>query len=1058
MMRRRFRMRPAVLQGLGSTPPGRNRTAPLRVPALAAVPIALLALTLLLTGCGADEPTVGPGVTTVDGAANDAGGVTDSGVTDGGADTGNADGASDGGVALDGASDDVTAACRADQCTIDSVCVDNGHSNAKNGCQVCLVVVDKTAWSADDAATCDDGNQCSSSDHCVGGSCLGTAQGCDDDNPCTDDGCKDDAGCTHTNNSAACVDGDVCTLNDACDAGSCKAGKARVCDDGNSCTDESCDAKKGCAHAANTLTCDDKNPCSLGETCGGGSCGGGAAKSCDDDDVCTVDSCDRKLGCQHESISGLCKDDNVCTDDSCDKKKGCIYGFNSDPCDDGSKCSAADTCTKGACKGTAVPTDDNNPCTTDGCDPAKGVSHEPNTLPCEDGSKCSLGDTCAASTCVSGTGKPDCDDKNGCTTDACDPKVGCVNQNHTKPCDDGTACTKDDVCGAGKCAGVAITCDDGNACTIDACDKVKGCTFTLKGTTTCRPNIEITFPPRGATIKQPTDFIEVTGKVTSGAGKITAFTVNGSKVNLAANGTFKRLILAKPGGNTLRFAATDVLGTERNRVQAFLWSSNFRKPIQSKKMSGATDPGLAYYLSKKAIDDGDHSLPPNDLATIFELFLQNYDLSGVIPNPVYQSGNTTVSISDLKYGKATVSMWPTTGALALQATIPNLTADLAAVQKVFGINLKFKGTLSITSIVITAEVVPTVVNHKLVVVMKNTKATINGFEIKLTGLGALLNGIIGALKNTFVKQFENSISDALGKQLGPVVGDALGALAFAFAFEVAALDGSGKKIKADVVTDFSKVTIDKAGATFWLRAGAYAKKGNTIDNLGVPDRIGCGSGVQKVEVLKKRDLELVLSDDTLNQILYGLWLGGLLEFPVPESMLGGVDLTKYGVKDLKMKATALLAPTVSDCNDKGELLVHIGDMRIDASLELLGQKMDVVLWATFEAGLKVSVEKNAKGGSAVGIQITEIKKIDTDITVKQENLVGSEKVIQSLVGDALVKGLIGVLGGNALGSFDLPVIDLSGTVKGLPPGAGIAIDPQSVDRKGGNTIIGGKLK
>ncbi len=42
------------------------------------------------------------------------------------------------------------------------------------------------------------------------------------------------------------------------------------------------------------------------------------------------------------------------------------------------------------------------------------------------------------------------------------------------------------------------------------------------------------------------------------------------------------------------------------------------------------DPGLAFWLSQQVIDDGDHKLPANDLATIFELYLQSMDLSSIM--------------------------------------------------------------------------------------------------------------------------------------------------------------------------------------------------------------------------------------------------------------------------------------------------------------------------------------------------------------------------------------------------------------------------------------------
>jgi len=77
--------------------------------------------------------------------------------------------------------------------------------------------------------------------------------------------------------------------------------------------------------------------------------------------------------------------------------------------------------------------------------------------------------------CV-GTGMVQCDDKNGCTDDACDPLLGCVYQNNVSGCDDGSACTQGDVCKDGACTpGANVDCDDGSDCTTDSCDVQTGC-------------------------------------------------------------------------------------------------------------------------------------------------------------------------------------------------------------------------------------------------------------------------------------------------------------------------------------------------------------------------------------------------------------------------------------------------------------------------------------------------------------------------------------------------------------------------------------------------------
>jgi hypothetical protein len=99
---------------------------------------------------------------------------------------------------------------------------------------------------------------------CVGGSCSPGADSldCNDGNVCTNDSCDPVTGCVHVNNTNACNDGNACTLDDSCSAGTCR-GTAIVCDDSNACTDDSCDPATGACVYAN----DDTNPCSDGDLC-----------------------------------------------------------------------------------------------------------------------------------------------------------------------------------------------------------------------------------------------------------------------------------------------------------------------------------------------------------------------------------------------------------------------------------------------------------------------------------------------------------------------------------------------------------------------------------------------------------------------------------------------------------------------------------------------------------------------------------------------------------------------------------------------------------------------
>lgn len=84
---------------------------------------------------------------------------------------------------------------------------------------------------------------------------------CDDGSSCTADSCGADSLCVRvpTNEGKGCDDGDLCTGDGACAAGVCAGAPPVVCDDGLSCTDDSCDG--GCVYRPNGQPCDLEGQC-----------------------------------------------------------------------------------------------------------------------------------------------------------------------------------------------------------------------------------------------------------------------------------------------------------------------------------------------------------------------------------------------------------------------------------------------------------------------------------------------------------------------------------------------------------------------------------------------------------------------------------------------------------------------------------------------------------------------------------------------------------------------------------------------------------------------------
>jgi len=403
-----------------------------------------------------------------------------------------------------------TAPCNdSDLCTLNDTCSDGKCTGGaalgcddKNACTTDVCSSVKGCLHTNNTIECDDLDPCTEQDACSGGVCLGSvAKDCQDGNPCTDDFCVPLAGCSHANNKAPCEDGNVCTLGDKCLGGLCNPGAAMSCDDGNVCTDDACDLVKGCIHSNNKSLCDDQNACTTGDVCAGGVCLGKGSLDCDDGNPCTKDTCLPGGGCKNDAVAapcndgdpctvgdfcvaGLCKpgpatdcnDGNVCTKDGCDPNSGlCTHAAVDGNCDDGNKCTTSDVCKSGKCVGESpLDCDDKEVCTTDWCDPATGCVHKVNSAPCDDKDLCTTGDFCHLGNCI-GAGKLTCDDGNPCTNDSCLPETGCKFSPNKEPCDDGNACTVSDVCAGGWCGGLPLGCDDANPCTKDSCDPATGC-------------------------------------------------------------------------------------------------------------------------------------------------------------------------------------------------------------------------------------------------------------------------------------------------------------------------------------------------------------------------------------------------------------------------------------------------------------------------------------------------------------------------------------------------------------------------------------------------------
>ena len=132
----------------------------------------------------------------------------------------------------------------------------------------------------------------------------------------------------------------------------------------NVCTTNTCTVATGiCVTTFNSLPCNDGNPCTIGDTCGSGSCQTGSPKNCADLFACTTDSCNTNNGnCINAPSDAACDDGVACTDDNCDQNNGCENTPQNNQCDDGLQCTS-DVCDGSGCIFSCTDDDGDGICT-----------------------------------------------------------------------------------------------------------------------------------------------------------------------------------------------------------------------------------------------------------------------------------------------------------------------------------------------------------------------------------------------------------------------------------------------------------------------------------------------------------------------------------------------------------------------------------------------------------------------------------------------------------------------------------------------------------------------
>lgn len=241
---------------------------------------------------------------------------------------------------------------------------------------------------------------------------------CDDHNLCTEDSCSDQNICqyTPTSDGSSCDDNDPCSTLDSCLSGICTSGITDKDSDNDGYLDAQCAGGNDCDDTNNAIH-PDQTEGPVGDT----TCNDQLDNDCDG----SIDGND--TNCISCATNAECNDNNVCTTDSCLPSGTCenLAVSNGTNCDDDNACTQSDSCQSGICVGSdPISCSTTDECHSIGtCDPQTGICSNPlkaDGTACPDTLFCNGEEICIAGVCSDQTDP--CTAQQSCneSTDSCE--------------------------------------------------------------------------------------------------------------------------------------------------------------------------------------------------------------------------------------------------------------------------------------------------------------------------------------------------------------------------------------------------------------------------------------------------------------------------------------------------------------------------------------------------------------------------------------------------------------------------------------------------------------
>ncbi|MFT5432974.1 MAG: hypothetical protein ACI9OJ_003679, partial [Myxococcota bacterium] len=320
----------------------------------------------------------------------------------------------------------------------------------------------------------------------------------------------------------------------------------------------------------------------------------------------------------------------------------------------------------------------------------------------------------------------------------------------------------------------------------------------------------------------------------------------------------------------------------------------------------------------------------------------------------------------------------------------------------------------------------------------------------VSGLDSLIAGLVDPLLNAIVPLVTDILDPIIADLGGTLLETALKSLEIDQMIPIPELIPGQPTAEVSLKARIGDVAFSDAGAILGLVGASVAEKKVDRDPLGTLMHDGCGSDETPYALPTQGTMEFAVKMDLINELLFSFWYNGGLNLNLDSQALSalGEDLP---LDNAEIVLKPLLAPVMTDCNDKGTLKVQLGEAYMEASLGLADLPVEFKAWLSVEVDVGLVAQGDELGVVVNGISTFQLELFDVKGTFE-----GNEAALENLI-KGLIDTLLGDLLTGSLAQFPIPSFDLTGLAPGVPEGTELKLGNLGISKSKGYLQIEGSL-